>query len=219
MRLRPRPEQTRPRARSERRPDIEGLRAIAIVAVLLCHAGLPFLAGGYVGVDVFFVISGFLITGLLLRRAATAPGGLAAPLLRPPRQAPAAARGGPARRHGRRLLVVLLRPWSARSKSPGRHRQLRPLRRQLALRRAVGRLLRAEDIEPEPGPAPLVAGGRGAVLRRLAAILVGTVWMARRRSLVAARAVLLASSPSGSCRSSGRWCGPPPTRPSRSSAP
>jgi peptidoglycan/LPS O-acetylase OafA/YrhL len=48
------------------RPDVEGLRAIAIVAVLLCHAGLPIFAGGYVGVDVFFVISGFLITRLLL---------------------------------------------------------------------------------------------------------------------------------------------------------
>src|ERR1700760_53099 len=48
------------------RPDIEGLRAIAIVAVLLCHAGVGFLAGGYVGVDVFFVISGYLITRLLL---------------------------------------------------------------------------------------------------------------------------------------------------------
>jgi peptidoglycan/LPS O-acetylase OafA/YrhL len=48
------------------RPDIEGLRAVAIVAVLLCHAGLAFAAGGYVGVDVFFVISGYLITRLLL---------------------------------------------------------------------------------------------------------------------------------------------------------
>ena len=48
------------------RPDVEGLRAVAIAAVLLCHAGLPFAAGGYVGVDVFFVISGFLITRLLL---------------------------------------------------------------------------------------------------------------------------------------------------------
>jgi peptidoglycan/LPS O-acetylase OafA/YrhL len=48
------------------RPDIEGLRAVAIVAVLLCHAGLAVFAGGYVGVDVFFVISGFLITRLLL---------------------------------------------------------------------------------------------------------------------------------------------------------
>jgi peptidoglycan/LPS O-acetylase OafA/YrhL len=49
------------------RPDIEGMRAIAIVSVLLCHAGVPFLAGGFVGVDVFFVISGFLITRLLLK--------------------------------------------------------------------------------------------------------------------------------------------------------
>jgi hypothetical protein len=52
------------------RPDIEGLRAVAIVAVLLCHAGLASFAGGYVGVDVFFVISGFLITGLLRREVA-----------------------------------------------------------------------------------------------------------------------------------------------------
>jgi peptidoglycan/LPS O-acetylase OafA/YrhL len=52
--------------RNNFRSDIEGLRAVAIGAVLLCHAGLPFVAGGYVGVDVFFVISGFLITRLLL---------------------------------------------------------------------------------------------------------------------------------------------------------
>ena len=48
------------------RPDVEGLRALAVGAVLLYHAGLPFAPGGYVGVDMFFVISGFLITGLLL---------------------------------------------------------------------------------------------------------------------------------------------------------
>ncbi|HET8730402.1 MAG TPA: acyltransferase family protein [Moraxellaceae bacterium] len=47
------------------RPDIEGLRALAVFLVVACHAGLPGLAGGYVGVDVFFVISGFLITRLL----------------------------------------------------------------------------------------------------------------------------------------------------------
>ena len=46
---------------------MEGLRAVAVVAVLLYHAGVPFAGGGYVGVDVFFVISGFLITGLLVR--------------------------------------------------------------------------------------------------------------------------------------------------------
>ena len=49
------------------RPDVEGLRAVAVGAVLLYHAGVPFASGGYVGVDVFFVISGFLITGLLVR--------------------------------------------------------------------------------------------------------------------------------------------------------
>nr|WP_155925023.1 acyltransferase family protein [Mycolicibacterium sp. CBMA 234] len=55
--------------RSRFRPDIEGLRAVAVLAVVLFHAGMPGLDGGYVGVDVFFVISGFLITGLLWREA------------------------------------------------------------------------------------------------------------------------------------------------------
>lgn len=48
------------------RRDIEGLRALAIVAVAGYHAGLPGFAGGYVGVDVFFVISGYLISSRLL---------------------------------------------------------------------------------------------------------------------------------------------------------
>ncbi len=49
------------------RPDVEGLRAVAVLLVVLYHANVPLLHGGYVGVDVFFVISGFVITGLLLR--------------------------------------------------------------------------------------------------------------------------------------------------------
>lgn len=49
------------------RRDIEGLRAVAVVLVLLFHAEVPGFAGGYVGVDVFFVLSGYLITRLLLR--------------------------------------------------------------------------------------------------------------------------------------------------------
>ncbi|ACZ20834.1 predicted acyltransferase [Sanguibacter keddieii DSM 10542] len=52
------------------RPDIEGLRAVAIGLVLIYHAGLPWIPGGFIGVDVFFVISGFLITGVILREVA-----------------------------------------------------------------------------------------------------------------------------------------------------
>jgi peptidoglycan/LPS O-acetylase OafA/YrhL len=56
------------------RPDVDGLRAIAIVAVVAYHAGVPGFFGGYVGVDVFFVVSGFLITGLLVSEAGTKGG-------------------------------------------------------------------------------------------------------------------------------------------------
>lgn len=49
------------------RPDLEGLRAVAILLVVAVHAGVPWLRGGFVGVDVFFVLSGFLITGLLVQ--------------------------------------------------------------------------------------------------------------------------------------------------------
>jgi peptidoglycan/LPS O-acetylase OafA/YrhL len=49
------------------RPDVEGMRAVAILLVLLYHFAIPGFTGGGVGVDVFFVISGFVITGVLLR--------------------------------------------------------------------------------------------------------------------------------------------------------
>ncbi|WUI28996.1 acyltransferase [Mycobacterium sp. NBC_00419] len=70
------PASTRTRRRSSRtdfRPDIEGLRAVAVVAVVAFHAHLG-LGGGFVGVDVFFVISGFLITRLLMSEVSATGG-------------------------------------------------------------------------------------------------------------------------------------------------
>ena len=49
------------------RKEIDGLRAIAVIPVILFHAGFETFSGGYVGVDIFFVISGYLITGIILR--------------------------------------------------------------------------------------------------------------------------------------------------------
>lgn len=52
----------------EFRKDINGLRAIAVIAVVLFHFGIPRMQGGFVGVDIFFVISGFLMTGIISQR-------------------------------------------------------------------------------------------------------------------------------------------------------
>jgi len=53
--------------RAEFRPDIQALRALAVLLVVLYHAGIPGVHGGFFGVDIFFVVSGFVITGVLLR--------------------------------------------------------------------------------------------------------------------------------------------------------
>src|SRR4051794_20635480 len=49
------------------RPALDGARVIAVYLVVLFHAGVTQMAGGFVGVDVFFVLSGYLVTQLLLR--------------------------------------------------------------------------------------------------------------------------------------------------------
>jgi peptidoglycan/LPS O-acetylase OafA/YrhL len=60
-------------ARGTFRQDIQGLRALAVILVILNHADVPGFRGGYIGVDVFFVISGYVITQLLLRESVKGP--------------------------------------------------------------------------------------------------------------------------------------------------
>ncbi|MEE3919351.1 hypothetical protein V2I01_16510 [Micromonospora sp. BRA006-A] len=87
------------------RADVAGLRAVAVGLVLLYHAGLPFIPGGFVGVDVFFVISGFLITGQLISEIERS-GRVARRLLRAPGQAHPARRNRGAGGHRRRGPAV-----------------------------------------------------------------------------------------------------------------
>ena len=60
------PDATEPRVGLPFRPDIEGLRGVAVLLVVGCHCGISWLPGGFVGVDVFVVLSGYLISGLLV---------------------------------------------------------------------------------------------------------------------------------------------------------
>ena len=147
-----------------RMPGLDGIRAVAVMAVLLFHANPTWLPGGFLGVDVFFTLSGFLITSLLLTEL-EARGGLRLGRFyqhRAKRLLPALllvlARHLTARAHGR--------PGCRGARPRGRGR-LRAVRHQLVVRRPRHPVLRVHRPAPAAA-APVVARGRGAVLPRLA---------------------------------------------------
>ena len=147
-------------ARTAYLPGLDGLRAISVVAVLLYHADMPWMPGGFLGVEVFFVISGYLITLLLSQEFGRRHGIAARSVLAAPRPAPARR---PVHAAGRRLhrRPRLLPRGRRRARRPGvgrphlRHELVPDRHRPVVLRHR-----RAAD----GVPAPLVAGDRGAVL-------------------------------------------------------
>ena len=140
-------------------PGLDGVRALAVVAVLAFHDGR--LAGGFLGVSTFFTLSGFLITGLLLARVARRRAGLAAPLLRAADPAPGArgAGGRARRRRGRDRAARRADVEELPARRARRHRRLR----ELAAAR-VGPVVREPLRDAVTVAALLVARSRGAVL-------------------------------------------------------
>ena len=151
-------------AQSGFRPDIEGLRAVAVVAVVLFHAEVPGVGGGFVGVDVFFVILGFLITGLLWREVSTAGtvglrsfyGARARRLL------PASATVGVVTMIASRSCCPRSRPGPSR----GRHRQRVVCRQHVVIAQATNYFF-SDDTRRRSGA--YFIGRRGAVLPGVAA--------------------------------------------------
>ena len=146
---------------------LDGLRGLAVAGVLLFHGG--HLVGGYLGVDLFFVLSGFLITSLLLRESGRTGG---------------VALGGFWARRARRLLPALggvlvgVALYCVVFATPGGLVQIRgdALGNACSTSRTGGRCSHSKttgpcSTAPSPAAAHLVAGDRGAVLPRLAARL------------------------------------------------
>ena len=144
---------------------LDGIRALAIVAVLLYHGGVVWAAGGFLGVEAFFVLSGFLITSLLIaewRRSATIA--LACVL----GEARAATPSRPVLHgRGRGPLRGARVDWRLAARPQGRRNRDPLLLRQLARDRDPVQLLR-RDRSGIAAPAHLVTGDRGAVLHPLA---------------------------------------------------
>ena len=156
---------TAPRRTLGYRPALDGLRAVSVIAVLLYHGDVSWMPGGFLGVDVFFVISGFLITTLLIEEWQRSGCDRPAPLLAAAGP-PAAAR--PVRRDPghRRVYTVLVLPDEV-ARLRGDVIAALDLHDQLVPDLLAAVVLRGRRPAVAAAP-PLVAGGGGAVLHRLA---------------------------------------------------
>ena len=151
--------------RSRYLPGLDGLRAVAVVAVLLYHADVTWLPGGFLGVDVFFVISGYLITMLLLEEHHRS-GTIGVRRFYGPPGPPPPARALPAAGHHLRRRGDLLPRRGGQAAAPGPVRA--DLLHQLVPHRGR-RLVLPAARSPLAAAPPVVARGRGAVLPAVAA--------------------------------------------------
>ena len=196
------------------RPDVEGLRAVAVLLVVLFHSGVSALSGGYIGVDVFFVISGFVITGVLLRERATYGRDVDPRLLRPALSADHPRRDTGHHRHRRRCRYFFLGIGAGgRTANDGRWATVFLANFHFSCARDQLPGLAAAALA---APELLVAVGRGAVLRRLPHVVPGAGGHAhpRCRSGCAWRS---GSSSSSARRSPSRSSTPRATPPARTS--
>ena len=202
-------EPTRPATRAglRYRPYLDGLRCVAVYLVVAFHSGLHRFSGGFIGVDIFFVLSGYLMTRILVRelvqRDRISFRHFYARRFRRILPAAAVTLLGSAFVYG-----IVASPFEGAQAARRLPRRV-PLLRQLALHLAGEQLLRPRG-RREPGAALLVARDRGAVLLRVAAVAHRAV---PRRAAGAALAVVGAARAHGVPRSSRRRRGRCTSRP------